>query len=129
MEKKRTILEELKGTHPFLVPDGYLEGLAGQVTSHLPEKPRREARRVSLYDRVRPWLYLAAVFAGLVFLFRTLVRPQGEEDEIRDEPPFYVQTTPGATGTAFPEEDGEYLEYLELGFYNNVLSEVMENME
>lgn len=65
MKKEENNLDRLKGTNPFTVPEGYMEGLTERIMSQLPEKPEERAKRISLMDRVRPWLYMAAVFAGL----------------------------------------------------------------
>jgi hypothetical protein len=127
MDAKRTILDGLKERNPFKTPEGYLEGLAGRVMSSLPENPRREARVISLYDRVRPWLYLAAMFAGLFFLFKTLIHPRGED--ALPEQPLFGKTSPTAVWAVSPEDDNdEYLEYLEHGFYNDAFTEVMEHI-
>lgn len=70
MKKEENNLDRLKGTNPFTVPEGYMEGLTERIMSQLPEKPEERAKRISLMDRVRPWLYMAAVFAGLWFVFQ-----------------------------------------------------------
>ena len=70
MKKEENNLDRLKGTNPFTVPEGYMEGLTERIMSQLPEKPEERAKRISLMDRVRPWLYMAAVFAGLGLFFK-----------------------------------------------------------
>ena len=59
MKKEENNLDRLKGTNPFTVPEGYMEGLTERIMSQLPEKPEERAKRLSLMDRVRPWLYMA----------------------------------------------------------------------
>ena len=61
MKKEENNLDRLKGTNPFTVPEGYMEGLTERIMSQLPEKPEERAKRISLMDRVRPWLYMATV--------------------------------------------------------------------
>jgi hypothetical protein len=130
MEIKQKKLDELKGTNPFKLPEGYMEGLAEQIMSRLPEKPREEVKMISLYERVRPWLYLAAVFVGLIFLFKALIHPQPSGEETFQDESLYVQATlPDVTLFVHTEEDQEYLEYLENEFYNNAFTEVIENIE
>ncbi|MDR2470049.1 MAG: hypothetical protein LBD27_06170 [Tannerella sp.] len=123
MEAKPNKLDELKGTNPFKVPEGYLEGLAGQIMNSLPEEPQGETRVISLYDRVRPWLYLAAVFVGLFFLLKIVVRVPDKDAPVNNS--LYVQIHSGA----MPEEDEEYLEYIENEFYKETFTQVMENIE
>ena len=77
MKTEQNNLDRLKGKNPFTVPKGYMEGLTANIMSQLPERePEKEAKKVSLMDRVRPWLYMAAVFAGLGLFFKVLVGPE-----------------------------------------------------
>ena len=55
MKKEENNLDRLKGTNPFTVPEGYMEGLTERIMSQLPEKQEERAKRISLMDRVRPW--------------------------------------------------------------------------
>ena len=61
MKKEENNLDRLKGTNPFTVPEGYMEGLTERIMSQLPEKPEERAKRISLMDRVRPWLRYSLV--------------------------------------------------------------------
>ena len=62
MQIEQNNLDRLKGKNPFTVPKGYMEGLTANIMSQLPERePEKEVKKVSLMDRVRPWLYMAAV--------------------------------------------------------------------
>ncbi|MDR1335490.1 MAG: hypothetical protein LBK22_01520 [Tannerella sp.] len=120
MKTKQTKLEELKDRNPFQVPDGYLEGLTARIMSRLPEKPREETRTVSLSGRIRPWLYLAAVFIGLIFLFRVFSLPfTGTKGNGSPDQSLYVQA----------EDDEDFLEYLETNYYNDTFTEEMEKIE
>ena len=53
MKKEENNLDRLKGTNPFTVPEGYMEGLTERIMSQLPEKQEERAKRISLMDRVR----------------------------------------------------------------------------
>ena len=57
MKKEENNLDRLKGTNPFTVPEGYMEGLTERIMSQLPEKQEERAKRISLMDRVRPVSY------------------------------------------------------------------------
>ena len=64
MKKEENNLDRLKGTNPFTVPEGYMEGLTERIMSQLPEKQEERAKRISLMDRVRPcctWLRYSLV--------------------------------------------------------------------
>ncbi len=54
------------------VPDGYFEDFAARMAVALPERPELEnpeaaarAERPTLWRRVRPYVYMAAMFAGI----------------------------------------------------------------
>lgn len=55
------------------VPDGYFEDFALRMADMLPERPEieqaaprlSEAQRKSFWSRVRPYVYMAAMFAGI----------------------------------------------------------------
>ena len=68
-------LDELMGRNPFKVPDGYFEDFTEKMMSLLPERPVERPSVISFYDRVKPWLYMAAAFVGIVVLFRFLDSP------------------------------------------------------
>ena len=55
MEKEQNNLERFKGKNPFTVPDGYMKDLTANIMSQLPDKPKAEAKKVSMMDRARPW--------------------------------------------------------------------------
>ena len=52
------------GRRPFTVPDGYFDGLAGQVMSRIDAVEQENCVRVSLWAKARKWV--AAVVAGAV---------------------------------------------------------------
>ncbi len=129
MGKEQNITDRFKGCNPFRVPDGYMEGLTERVMSRLPEKPQREeARKVTMPDRVRPWLYMAAVFAGLGLFFKAIVGISGDgnaADTLLVQSPA-VSETKSAMRQA---ENEEYLEYIEAQFTDCLLSEEIGDYE
>ena len=133
MDKKTYNLDNLRGKQPFSVPKGYMDGLTDRIMNQIPERrPQAEEPLViSWADRVRPWLYLAAVFAGLGIFFKTIVgvmpqtenkedsllvqseRPLVSPDEIQDE----------------QEEDLEYLEYIEMKYSDDLIANELNGDE
>lgn len=60
-------------TDPFRVPEGYFDGLTDRIMAALPERPmHEEPPTVPLMDKVKPLLYLAAAFLGMMLLFKGL---------------------------------------------------------
>lgn len=129
MEKEQNNLDRLKGKNPFTVPNGYMEDLTTNIMSQLPDKPRvEEAKKISMMDRVRPWLYMAAVFAGLGLFFKGIVSLEGEKSQ---SDTLLVQSSNEVSDTkaAMLEEEDEYLEYLEAQYTDYLLAEELGNYE
>ena len=133
MDKKTYNLDSLRGKQPFSVPKGYMDGLTDRIMNQIPEKrPQAEEPLViSWADRVRPWLYLAAVFAGLGIFFKTIVgvMPQTENEEdsllVQSERPL---VSPDEI-EAEQEEDLEYLEYIEMKYSADLLANELNGDE
>ncbi|MCM1153109.1 MAG: hypothetical protein NC328_05600 [Muribaculum sp.] len=73
---------------PFKVPDGYFEQVAVKVMAELPdypEAPKAELNR-SLFQRMKPYLYLAAMFAGIWCMMKVFTMV-GDSSYSLDNPP------------------------------------------
>ena len=133
MDKKTYNLDNLRGKQPFSVPKGYMDGLTDRIMNQIPEKrPQAEEPLViSWADRVRPWLYLAAVFAGLGIFFKTIVgvMPQTENKEdsllVQSERPL---VSPDEIEVE-QEEDLEYLEYIEMKYSDDLIANELNGDE
>jgi hypothetical protein len=75
MDKKRILLKDIAKVEPFRVPEGYFERFTDDVMSQLPDAVPAEPNSISLWHRVRPWLYMAAMFVGVALMIRTFVDP------------------------------------------------------
>ena len=62
--------------NPFTVPEGYFEDFTKQLMAQLPEQaiPTPLETKVTTWHRVKPWLYMAAMFCGLMFGFKYMTR-------------------------------------------------------
>jgi hypothetical protein len=70
MNKKIIKLNDLAKLDPFKVPDGYFEGLTDSIMKHLPDRISEEPRELSLWQKMQPWMYMAAMFAGIALMFK-----------------------------------------------------------
>jgi hypothetical protein len=131
MKKDIKDLDQWKGQNPFRVPEGYFEGLSSRIMDQLPEKHAIEPVKVSMLDRLLPWLYLAAIIAGLGFFFNLLTGNKEDSANTKASDSFLVQSgIPEAPFSAIEaEEDADYLEYLETQYVSYILAEEMENYE
>lgn len=68
METKKTSLENIEKRNPFTVPEGYFENLTNQILTSLPEKEtEKKSIQHTIWKRVSPWVYLAAMITGIAF--------------------------------------------------------------
>lgn len=66
MKSEEYIDQKVGRRLPFNVPENYFENLPGRVELALPPFPEApKAVRLSNWHRLRPYIYLAAMFAGI----------------------------------------------------------------
>ncbi|MDR1003456.1 MAG: hypothetical protein LBL97_00390 [Prevotellaceae bacterium] len=73
MKEEDNIFKKVGRENPFGVPNGYFDSLTQQVMSQLPEKetPALTVRRIpTRWERLKPWFYMAAMFAGAALIIR-----------------------------------------------------------
>lgn len=74
-----SILEKCGNRRPFQVPEGYFESLTGSIMASLPEIPFEEPEKVTLWKKAKIWVYMAASFVGMLFVFNFALNA-GKED-------------------------------------------------
>lgn len=79
MSKNMNQLDRMNKDNPFKVPDGYFDGLTSQIMAGLPSKAH-EAKTVSLWERIKPWTYMAAMFVGIALMVKIFVGSPSESD-------------------------------------------------
>ena len=133
MNKKENTLDRLKGKQPFRVPDGYMEGLTNRIMESLPEPPVMEAESVTLVERIRPWLYLAAVFAGMGLFFKAIIGVDSAREDTLSDTLLVRSEVPSASLEAIEseaaQEEADYLEYIEERYANYLLRESLAESE
>ena len=76
-------LDNIKNKEPFRVPDQYFDTLTDQIMNSLPDvEHNKETPIVSLWDKVKPLAYLAAMFIGAALIIRILMPSQDSYDGI-----------------------------------------------
>lgn len=75
MKRDKDILEKYDGHRPFTVPDGYFNNLTDRIMASLPEEESSKASPVTVttWMRIKPYLYMAAAFAGIFFCIKVAV--------------------------------------------------------
>jgi len=128
MGEKHNKLDCLKDENPFIVPDGYMEGLTDRIMSQLPEKAtQKEIRRIPFVTIVRPWLYIAALFAGVLFFYNIFLGTGGEDSSQTSESLLTRTEMPDEMFAMQISMEDEYLEYLEERYVDYILeAEIMD---
>lgn len=75
-KNENDILPGLGDRNPgFKVPEGYFESFSAKMMEQLPERRIEPEKQATLWQRVRPWLYMAAMFGGIwcmMYVFTSL---------------------------------------------------------
>ena len=72
MKEEDILLKKLGKEDSFKVPGGYFENLTSEVMNKLPEKEKVVFKEepVSTWTRLKPLLYMAALFVGAALIIR-----------------------------------------------------------
>ncbi|MGV8962598.1 MAG: hypothetical protein ACOH2V_04365 [Candidatus Saccharimonadaceae bacterium] len=73
METKRQTLADIDKKEPFKVPEDYFYQFNQLIMANLPERNVATHRKVTLWQKTKPWVYMAAMFLGLFFTIKTLI--------------------------------------------------------
>ena len=81
MGKEDKLLRKVGTSNPFRVPEHYFENFTQELMSKLPEKePIPLMPEPTLWQRVKPWVYMTAMFCGIMLSVRIFVgEPQKDE--------------------------------------------------
>ena len=84
MGKEDNILRKVGTGNPFRVPEHYFDNFTEELMGKLPEKePLPYSTEPTLWQRVKPWVYMAAMFCGIMLSVRIFVgEPQKDEFSI-----------------------------------------------
>ena len=81
MKKKEDILNQVGQKTGYKVPDGYFEQFSARMMEQLPEKQLPEPEIVTTWQKLRPYIYMAAMFAGIWLMLQVFVAPIIDADK------------------------------------------------
>ena len=115
MEKENNKLDELMRKQPFRVPKGYFEGFTDDFMSRIPEETvsEPEPEEISLFTRVKPFLYLAAMFVGAMLFINIISDKEKASPEGGSGDPAKEGFVTSANDPVNAGEDAEFLVYIE----------------
>lgn len=93
MKEEKKLLEKIGRSQPWTVPDGYFDSLSGNIIDKLPEYPEKpHAQDLSTWQRLKPYVYLAAMFAGIWCMMQIFHHAGGIGNISLDNPPEHLAT-------------------------------------
>ena len=81
MERKKQTLTDIGNKAPFKVPENFFSQINETIMANLPEKEVPVIEPVSMWEKTRPWLYMAAMFLSLFFTIKVLTSNSSSEQE------------------------------------------------
>lgn len=88
MQKEDVLIEKIGRDPGFRVPDGYFQHLPEQVAAKLPPYPEvKKEKRLSAWQKVRPYIYMAAMFAGIWLMMKVFHDVSSSQQLNLDNPP------------------------------------------
>ena len=82
MEEENKILKKAGSRNPFIVPEGYFDGFTQELMNKLPEKELVSYQEPTLWQRVKPWIYMTAMFCGIMLSVKIFVGNPDKEETI-----------------------------------------------
>ncbi len=109
MKEEDNILKKIGTENAFHVPDGYFENIASEIMDRLPEKEKLAfgKKEATTWDRVKPWVYMAAMFVGAALIIRVASSDR----------------TPAATDRMAADETETEMEYINMAMENSMLDD------
>ena len=109
MKEEDNILKKVGTENAFHVPEGYFENLTSEIMNRLPEKEKLIAVQTepTMWQKVRPWLYMTAMFIGAALIIRVASSDR----------------TPAATDRMAADETETEMEYINMAVDNSMLDD------
>lgn len=102
MKEDKNLKEKIGKKNPFNVPENYFESIIPEIMNKLPEKETPEVVEISLWERVKPWVYMVAMFCGLMFSLRVIVGDHYKDSS--KKPSIVSNVSAEETGSDFQDE-------------------------
>lgn len=91
IREEQKLLEKYGKSGAWKVPEGYFESVYKEIHSKLPPyKSAMKAPDMSLWQRVKPYVYLAAMFAGIWLMMKVFHNATGGVELSLENPPAQV---------------------------------------
>ncbi len=86
MKTEHNILEKVGGKTGYTVPDNYFDSVRSKIMENLPEYQEKKPEKLSMWKKVQPYIYMAAMFAGIWCMMK-MFHMMSTSDLSLDNPP------------------------------------------
>lgn len=91
MKEEDKLIAKFGKEQPWKVPDGYFDNMLSEVGDKLPDYPEApKAGDMSLWQRMKPYVYLAAMFAGIWCMMQVFHHASGVGSLSLENPPAHL---------------------------------------
>ena len=127
METKKQTLADIGNKVPFKVPENYFAQLNESIMAKLPEKEAPVINTVSLWDKSKTWLYMAAMFLGLFFTVKVLTTNTQTKSSDNNTASISISQQEYWSDVEISED--EFFDYLEAQFVDENYYDLVHNQE
>jgi hypothetical protein len=82
MEKDDIVLDKIEKKDPFKAPENYFEDFFANMIMQLPEHPVEMPKVINLWEKIKPWVYMTAMFAGISLIINLFARESNKRQDI-----------------------------------------------
>lgn len=123
MRQEDQLIEKYGRDPGFRVPDGYFDDLNARIMANLPPYPEvRKAPDLSLWQRVKPYVYLAAMFAGIWLMMSVF-------HKVSDSGTLSLDNPPAAIAASMASATDDFAPYIALENDYELAREVSANYD
>ncbi|MCM1369350.1 MAG: hypothetical protein NC204_03150 [Candidatus Amulumruptor caecigallinarius] len=88
MNEEKKLIDKVGKESPWRVPEGYFDSVRAEIISNLPDyRVAPKPQKLSTWHRVRPYVYLAAMFAGIWCMMKVFHNVSGMNRLSIENPP------------------------------------------
>lgn len=127
METKKHSLADINKNVPFKVPENYFSQFNESIMAALPEKKIIPTKPVTLWDKSKTWVYMAAMFLGLFFTIKVLVTTTDPSSSINTTASTSIAQQDYWSDVRISEED--FFNYIETQFVEEDYYNLVYNQE
>ena len=86
MKFEERLKEKIGSDAGFRVPEGYFEEAFTRILAELPERETSAPQPVTRWQKVRPYIYMAAMFAGIWLMMKAFHTASTADMSLHSEP-------------------------------------------